>query len=207
MKLVLISDTHARHRKVNVPDGDILVHAGDVTITGEFRVLEDFHTWLGELPHKHKIVIPGNHDFGAENWHKLPFTNGTLLLDEAVTVEGLKFYGSPFTPTFFDWAFMLPRGKTIYEKWLQIPHDTDVLITHGPPYGILDWAPYSKEHAGCHDLRNVVDAIRPKLHVFGHIHAGYGQHLYGEDKQTLFVNASVVNEAYQPVNQPIVVEL
>lgn len=202
MRVVCISDTHERHRKVEVPDGDVLIHAGDFTMIGERKWIEDFNDWLGSLPHKHKIVIAGNHDFGMAE-HAALLTNCTYLQDSGVEIEGIKFYGSPFTPTFGRWAFMLDRGKTILEKWLQIPEDTDVLITHTPPYGILDRPMKTYNPCGCEDLAVVVKAIEPKLHVFGHIHGGYGEHIEG----THYVNASVSNEAYQPVNAPIVTEI
>lgn len=203
MKIVCISDTHSFHRKLEVPDGDVLVFAGDMTFAGEAEVVEDFNTWLGELPHKHKVVIAGNHDFFMER-RKLLLTNCTYLEDSGCEVDGLKFWGSPFSPLFGRWAFMLPRGKSILDKWLTIPHDTDVLITHGPPKGLCDKAHPDGESLGCDDLATVVDAQPPKLHVFGHIHGGYGERKY---KETHFVNAAVLNEAYRLTNLPITVEL
>lgn len=206
MKFVLISDTHERHSQVRVPDGDVLIHAGDFTMLGEEEHIENFNHWLGKLPHKYKVVIPGNHELGWSPAKQALLTNAThVLIDQELMIDGFKLYGSPYTPTFGGWAFMLPRGQSIYEKWLQIPHDTDVLITHGPPRGILDNTP-SGELCGCSDLRYVVQGINPRLHVFGHIHNGYGVYRDGISR-TIFVNAAVVNEQYEPANKPITIEL
>ena len=207
MKLVLISDTHGRHRKVTVPDGDVLIHAGDLTMVGELSINQDAAEWLASLPHQHKIVIAGNHDFGFENSRKLYEDQGIkTLLDESCTVNELNFYGSPYTPVFFDWAFMKKRGDDLYQHWLKIPTGTDILVTHGPPKGILDQAiPDKSEHVGDDDLKVVVQVIRPKLHVFGHIHGSGGKQV--EIDGVKYVNASVVDEAYQPVHAVQTIEL
>jgi Icc-related predicted phosphoesterase len=102
-----------------------------------------------------------------------------------------------------DWAFNLQRGPALREKWALIPEGTDVLITHGPPFGILDWTARG-ERVGCEDLLEAVRRVKPRLHVFGHIHEGYGEH---EQDGTRFVNASICTEAYQPTNAPIVVDV
>jgi Icc-related predicted phosphoesterase len=125
------------------------------------------------------------------------------LLDEELELEGLKFYGSPYQPEFCNWAFNLPRGPQLARKWAKIPDDTDVLITHGPPGGILDRVA-GGELVGCNDLRKRVKEINPKLHVFGHIHEAYGWHW--EDK-TIFVNAANCDLGYNPINKPVVVEI
>ena len=118
---------------------------------------------------------------------------------------GLKFWGSPVQPEFMDWAFNVKRGPDIKKYWDMIPDDTDVLITHGPPWGLLDQIRPGREveHLGCGELLKAVRRVKPKLHVFGHIHGGYGSFKEGP---TQFVNASLLNEAYRPVNAPIVVE-
>ncbi len=124
----------------------------------------------------------------------------------AVEIDGLKIYGSPWQPRFYDWAFNLNRGAELEEKWRLIPPDTDVLITHGPPHGILDEVErqYYIENTGCEELRKRVEMICPKLHVFGHIHCGYGQI---EKFGTEFVNASNCDEEYNPVNLPVIIDL
>ncbi|HEY6967785.1 MAG TPA: metallophosphatase domain-containing protein [Candidatus Angelobacter sp.] len=206
MKLVLISDTHEQHDAISVPDGDVLIHAGDFTYLGEAAAVKQFNHWLGRLPHKHKILICGNHELMFErDWasYAAMITNATLLNDSGVEINGLKFWGSPITPIFLYWAFMMDRSE-LAEHWKKIPADTDVLITHGPPIDILDKSHPARLGCGDGPLGARVQEIAPKLHVFGHIHGGYGVRLHGE---TQYVNASSVNEAYEPVNAPIVVEI
>lgn len=188
--LVLLSDTHGFGDELDVPPGDVLVHAGDMTGAGSLEEIAEVNRWLGTLPHRHKVVIAGNHDFSFERTPgeaRALITNAIYLQDEAVVLDGIRFYGSPWQPWFFDWAFNLVRGPELADKWAKIPEDTDVLITHGPPAGILDTT-YGGEHAGCADLLERVRTIRPRLHVFGHIHEAAGTH---EEGDTTFVNASI----------------
>ena len=205
MRIVAIADSHGLHDRLVVPDGDVLIHAGDVTRHGELEELPGLNAWFGALPHRHKLLIAGNHDWCFQ---QLPegcrqlLTAVTYLQDEAVTIEGVRFYGSPWTPLFFDWAFNLPRGRALRARWLQIPRTTDVLITHGPPQGIADRTAQG-EHAGCADLREIVEQLAPSLHIFGHIHEGAG---IVAGARTTFVNASVVDQRYAPVNPPAVLD-
>ena len=206
MRIVCLSDTHDLHRELTVPDGDLLLHAGDATMKGTPAQIEAFDRWLGTLPHPHKVVIAGNHDWAFQ---RTPATaramirNARYLEDEETTVAGLRIWGSPWQPWFFDWAFNLQRGAEIAAKWALIPAGIDVLITHGPPLGILDRTSRGDD-AGCADLLAAVQRVRPKLHLFGHIHEGYG---VVERDGTRFVNASNCSERYQPVQPPIVVDL
>ncbi len=210
MRIVCISDTHNCHDQINVPDGDILIHAGDATTVGNVEQIKAFNRWFANLPHKHKVFIAGNHDWLFENDNN--FARSLLdksivyLQDSFVEIDGLKIYGSPWQPRFYDWAFNLNRGAELAEKWKLIPHDTDILITHGPPFGILDEVPrkYFVENTGCEELRKVVETIKPKLHIFGHIHCGYGQ---TEQFGVKFVNASTCDEEYNPTQPPIIVEI
>lgn len=209
MKIVLISDTHGF--ECPVPDGDVLVHAGDLTMSGTVTQVSQASYWLNSLPHKHKIVIAGNHDWLFErNRVKAVSLLGdkiTYLQDSGIEIDGVKFWGSPVQPIFFNWAFNRGRGEDIRQHWDLIPRGTDVLITHGPPRGILDQASaaINTEHCGCDDLLTALNWFGPKIHVFGHIHGGYGmQKVMGN---ITCYNASIVNEAYKPVNQPWVVEL
>jgi len=137
------------------------------------------------------------------------------LQDSGCEIEGLRFWGSPWQPWFMDWAFNLPRkGEKLRAKWNLIPMDTDVLITHGPPYGVLDevrprmtaWGPAEEGsgHLGCEELAIRLAAVRPRVHVFGHIHDGYGIH---KQAGTTYVNASICTEEYRPTNPPIVIDL
>lgn len=209
LKLILISDTHNLHDNLEMPDGDILLFGGDMADRGTLDEVADFNRYLGELPHKHKVIICGNHDFPFERQPaeaQALITNAIYLQDEAVTIEGIKFYGSPWSPWFHNWAFNLHRGEPLREKWELIPEDTDVLITHGPPMGILDktWA---GQHVGCEELTPRVQAIQPKLHLFGHIHEAAGhQRIDG----TLYVNGSMapgpLSKWRKKVNRPVVVE-
>jgi Icc-related predicted phosphoesterase len=203
MKIVAISDTHALHRSVIIPPGDILVHAGDITGHGAMDEVRDFNALLGTLPHRHKIVIAGNHDFCFEKdpvASRAALTNCIYLQDEEVEVGGIRFYGSPWQPWFFDWAFNLQRGAEIRAKWDLIPEETDVLITHGPPKGHGD-VTCRGEAVGCDDLLEAVERIQPRVHVFGHIHEGVGITSNGT---TTFINASTCDLAYRPVNPPLV---
>ena len=205
MKIIAISDTHGLHWSLNVPEGDVLVHAGDLTNRGILEEVREFNTFLGTLPHPHKIVIAGNHDFCFEDYRmdcEEALTNCIYLQDQEVTIDGVRFYGSPWQPWFFDWAFNLERGPEIRAKWDLIPEDTGVLITHGPPYGIGDLTARG-DKAGCQDLLEVVERIKPKVHIFGHIHEGYGVTSNGV---TTFINASTCDYLYQLVNPPLVYE-
>jgi Icc-related predicted phosphoesterase len=207
MKIVCISDTHTLHKNMKIPDGDLLIHAGDVSSRGKLEEIIQFNDWLGTLPHRHKVMIAGNHDFYFESnppHTKSLITNAIYLNDSGIEIEGIKIWGSPVQPWFYDWAFNRQRGEDIRKHWELIPTDTDILITHGPPYGILDETARG-ELVGCADLLEVIQQrVKPRLHVFGHIHEGYGKTAIGE---TLFVNPSMVNLQYRPVNQAIVVEL
>lgn len=209
VKIVCISDTHEQHRKVKVPDGDLLIHAGDITNSGDPLATADFFFWLNSQPHKHKVVIAGNHDFFFDKARRN--TPKHYYQNERVVIDGLKIWASPITPTYGKWAFMADRGEEIKLWWDMIPDDTDILITHGPPAGKLDEALISRNHPslgtkneGCLQLADAVLRIKPKLHVFGHIHRGYGKL---EQGGTIFVNASTCNENYDAVNPPIVIDL
>jgi predicted phosphohydrolase len=205
VRLVLLSDTHGLHSEIDVPEGDILVHAGDFTIRGSVDEVRRFNRFLERLPHPSKVVIAGNHEHCFEKEGRLArslITSATYLEDEATTVAGIRFYGSPWQPEFLSWAFNLPRGAPLRARWARIPDDTDVVITHGPPFGILDWA-LRGEAVGCVDLLERVEALRPALHVFGHIHEAAGILV---SEHTTFVNASSCTIAYKPKNPPIIVD-
>lgn len=219
MRVVCISDTHNQHGKMKylLPPGDVLIHAGDMCLAGDIYELEATAEWLAKQKYEYKVVIAGNHDWPfiryPETAQMLLKDAGIIYLqDSEVVIDGVKFYGSPWTPVFFRWAFMKNRGKEIADVWKKIPEDTKVLITHGPPYGVQDITLYPtgkpNTHAGCEDLTKelLTHRIKPKLHVFGHIHYSYGVH----DKSVLmttFVNAATVNEDYEPIHKPIVIEL
>ena len=209
-KIVCLSDTHNCHDRIAVPDGDILIHSGDATIHGSIEEIIAFNDWFAKLPHPRKIFVAGNHDrlfeTSTQTARTLLDSSIYYLQDSAIEIENLKIYGSPWQPRFFDWAFNLSRGRELAEKWKLIPSDTDILITHGPPFGILDEVKnqYSIENAGCEELLKKIEQIRPQLHVFGHIHSGYG---ITKNFGVHFVNASNCDENYLPVNPPLIVRL
>lgn len=220
MKAVFISDTHNFHNHIEVPDGDILIHTGDFTLTGTINECVDFRDWFQSQPHPYKIVIAGNHDrvIGQSDMlgFKL-FTDSYYLEKSSVEIEGLKFWGSPYTPGFNG----MRSGLTFYTNsdreakgiWRGMPRNADVILTHGPPFGILDEVEKVNEFDGKLDMENCGDGMlaskiikyKPKYHAFGHIHEGYG--IFIADYGTTFINSSVVDEAYNVVNRPIEVNL
>jgi Icc-related predicted phosphoesterase len=206
IKLVVISDTHGFHRQMVVPEGDILIHAGDFTDYGTLEQAADFNLWLGQLPHPHKIVIAGNHDFCFESnpqEAKAQLTNGIYLQDQAIEIMGIKFYGSPWTPVFFDWAFMANPGPQMAEIWSKVPKDIDVLITHGPPKGICDLTDQG-DSAGCQELLAALNTVKPKYHIFGHIHEGRG---IKKNNGITFLNASNIDSNYQKLSPAVVLNI
>jgi Icc-related predicted phosphoesterase len=215
MICVAVSDTHNRAEHVEIPDGDVLLHAGDLTMKGTGPELVRAAHWLGRLRERFRavIAIPGNHDFGAENdpdeTRALFEARGIVwLVDEPAVVDGVRFYGSPWQPWFYDWAFNFPRddgGAAARATWARIPAETDVLITHGPPRGILDETLPRRDRVGCPYLLDAVrERPRVRAHVFGHIHEAYGS---DRDGDTLFVNASTCDVDYDPVQPPIAFEV
>ena len=210
MKCCCISDTHCNYKQLVIPDGDVLIHAGDIDAYQYSSELKDFNKWLGRLPHKYKIVIAGNHDgyISITNRDKVRkyLDNAIYLENSGCEIDGINFWGSPITPAFLSWFFMATRGEEIQNKyWSKISRNTDVLITHGPPYGIRDKVLFPKEESvGCSDLLWTVKQLKPKIHIFGHIHSGYG---ITKTKDTVFINASVMDEEYDIVNEPIEVTI
>lgn len=206
MKIVCISDTHEKHRQVKLPAGDILIHAGDYTWVGDPGPTLDFLEWFEAQPFEHKITVCGNHDFYFEDKNNLSVLRGRkchFLMNESVRIgSNLNVWGSPFTPRFMDWAFMAGPEK-IAAIWAGIPEGLDILITHGPPFGILDRTARG-DRVGCPELLKAVQVKKPKIHVFGHIHEGYG---IVERGGTIFINASLCDEMYSLANEPAVVEL
>ncbi|HLD91667.1 MAG TPA: metallophosphatase domain-containing protein [Patescibacteria group bacterium] len=213
MKIVTISDTHNKHNLIKVPDGDMILFAGDCSGRGTFEEVVKFTEWFGNLPHTYKIFCAGNHDWGFEKYPQsfedLCKKNNIIYLNNtSIVIEGIKIHGSASTPIFCDWAFNRSRtiedankgrakalGQTfIGDDWDKIPIDTDILITHGPPYGILDET-VRGDLCGCELLLDTVMRNNIKMHVFGHIHEARGTKWEG---LCLFVNASVLDEYYSP---------
>jgi Icc-related predicted phosphoesterase len=217
MRLVVTSDCHGKLNQTTIPGGDVLILAGDILANRsgdpdvdaafQLNALRELDDYCGWLDFKHVLLIAGNHDWVFERYsgaHRV-LKHIIYMEDSGTEIDGVKFWGSPHQPWFFDWAFNLPRnGRELARYWSLIPRDTDVLVTHGPPYGILD-LPFGKgEPAGCELLLKRVQEVEPRVHVFGHIHGSYGRKQTG---RTLFVNACLCNEAYDPVNPPQVIDL
>jgi predicted phosphohydrolase len=189
MRIVAVADTHLFHDELVVPDGDVFVHAGDMCQGGSLEELERAVRWIRALPHRTKVIIAGNHDFAfAEQPEeaRAMVEDFVYLQDSGWAIDGVSFWGSPWQPEFNDWAFNLPRGEALAEKWALVPDRVDVLITHGPPRGIGDRGPVAGR-LGCEDLLERVRVVKPRVHFFGHIHQDGGAWQHGE---TLFVNAT-----------------
>ena len=210
VRIVALSDTHCLHDQVtNLPDGDILVHAGDFTGRGGYKALMKFAAWLSKQKDKyaHRVVIAGNHDFGLQDHPvatKALFDSKVIYLEnQSRTICGLKFWGSPYTLPFYRWAFMADEN-TLAEMYSHIPEDTQVLITHGPPRGILDKSSRG-EHCGSEALYERIKQLpNLKVHIFGHIHEGHGQE---EIEGVRFYNVAVLNDQYHMIHQPTVIEV
>lgn len=202
-RIVALSDTHGLHQNVKVPDGDVLIHAGDWMNSGRhIQEALNFSQWWNRLPHKHKILIGGNHDIYLQIAPKmvLPlFENTQYLEDSSTEIDGVTFWGSPWSPEFMSWAFMYIRGKgNIY--WDKIPNGIDVLVTHGPPKGTLDSSEEWGPGLGCEELAKRVSEVKPKVHIFGHIHYSHGV-------DGISRNVSICDENYRPFNEPHIIDL
>ncbi len=234
MKIVSIADSHGKQRYIGWkhPEDrkcDLLIIAGDFSMMGSKYEVQDFFSWLYRFPTTYIVLVAGNHDLSFD-----PHRGGNdgekpmWLLEELAVfkskptnfylenlgceIEGIKIWGSPITPWFFGetWAFNEQRGPNkIGKVWEQIPEGTDIVITHGPPFGYGDFIPagnYGKltsENVGCVELAARIKEIKPALNIFGHIHEGYG---FYSDENTVYLNSSVVDHKYQPINSPWVFE-
>jgi Icc-related predicted phosphoesterase len=226
-RLVFVSDTHTMQGQLTqaiiAAKADILVHCGDATGTGKISEVGDFSDWCEMLLRKsyvkHVVMIAGNHDLLFDHGHKvvrndwpsgpescrarLEDAGVVYLQDDEATVAGLRFYGVPWTPRFFDWAFQIDTPGQDEEIFGRVPENIDVLLTHGPARGIRDLVPRG-ELVGSPALLRALDRVRPRIHAFGHIHEGYGMTLRNG---TLCINASTCTGNYKPTNPPIVVDL
>jgi len=213
--LCFISDTHNKHRKVVVPECDILMHCGDFSAMGRHHETGDFLSWFRKQPARHKVFIAGNHDISFER--DPSFKNEILkeygdliyLEESGAELEGIKIWGSPWTPYFHNWAFNFREGKSGHFQaeahWKRIPEGTNILLTHGPSHDVLDLSHNGNYRAGCRELSQRIVQIKPDLHAFGHVHEAYGEN--GTSlAPTYCINASTCDLKYQPVNPPILVE-
>jgi Icc-related predicted phosphoesterase len=201
MRILHISDTHNLHQQLtDLPVADITIHSGDISYAGTGKEVMDFIEWFGALECEYKIFIAGNHDYCLDGKRQdviqsfLP-ENCFYLCNTGVEIEGVKFWGVPF-------FFSDDVSGRYLDKIAQIPADTDVLISHGPPFGILDKA--GEITYGCRDLLRRVLAIRPRYHLFGHIHNAYG---IEESGYTTFANAALVDKDYRLLNKPFIFDI
>lgn len=217
-KVVCIADTHGHEQNLMVPDGDVLIHAGDVTMFGHEKTFYKFMDWFAALPHPHKILVAGNHDNPFEKKPELTkrlaqslfihyLENSSVVLESDEVTKPLKIYGTPIQPVSGDMAFN--RDDDEREAWFQeIPEGLDILITHCPPYTMLDevTSDFKSTYMGCRFLLDRVQEVKPRYHVFGHVHRQYGKIRRGD---TTFVNAAVTlrHSAIHPDHKPWVLEV
>lgn len=207
MRIVIISDTHGKHRELGTLSGDVLIHCGDFCdgFDNDGAHLGAIDCWFSEQNFERILCVGGNHDFAAQDRHAkgIPiFGNAVFLQDEEYVFNGVTFYGTPWLPDLSEWAYYLSDDER-KRKWELIPSYTDVLITHTPPFGILD-LPRSGGNVGCPFLRSTVAEIAPRLHCFGHIHASAGR---SDHEKTFFVNASVIDSNYKVRHAPLVIDI
>jgi len=216
MRITVISDTHTKHHQLtnDLIGGDLIIHAGDISSMGTIEEIADFCNWYESLnQYDNSVFIAGNHDWGFQD-NKVQISSLvdsyewiTYLEDSKLTfvnkeaTEMCSIWGTPWQPEFHNWAFNLPRnGWELQEKWMRIPSDIDILVTHGPPFGILDVSSYGNVNAGCELLLEAVKVKKPKIHIFGHIHSGFGyQYVDG----THYINASMLDERYKYSRKPL----
>lgn len=206
MKICMVSDTHGSHDDVpNIPDGDMIIHCGDVSNVGRIEEICSFLRWFSELPHPFKIWTPGNHDWACETMGPLIRSSMpkeiNYLEDRGITIEGLNIYGTPAQPIFMDWAFN-KTPEQLERYFSNIPENVDILITHCPPKNIMDNC--RDGNVGCEILMKHVERVSPKIHCFGHIHGGYGIKVHNG---ITYVNASLLDENYAVSNKPIIIKL
>ncbi len=207
MKIVIVSDTHGRHESLGVLEGDILLHCGDLCDVSDSSdyALHKVDLWFGQQKFKQILCVGGNHDLALEQrvatGTRPILRHATYLEDDEFIFEGVKFFGLPWVPQLYSWSYF-QEDEVLRQKWAQIPDDVDVLMTHTPPWEMLDVPTLWNEHLGCRHLRERVAEIRPKIHCFGHVHASYG---YEKSEGTTFVNASIFSR--KGLNRPVVINL
>lgn len=207
MRLVIVSDTHGMQDELGVLEGDVLIHCGDVCngFERDDREIDQLDDWFGRQRFGAILCVGGNHDFALEERAAAGarvLENARFLVDEPFEYGNVLFYGSPWTPELMGWAFYL-EPELAESRWSRIPPETDVLITHSPPAGILD-ANRGGHRCGCPYLAERVKTVRPAVHCFGHVHASAGTQL---QDGVLYMNASMVNSRYQITHSPLVYDL
>lgn len=201
MRIVALSDTHNKHRDLEpIELGDVLVHTGDFTNYGKYDEVKDFMDWFSSQPHEHKVVTFGNHELGICPLQKYrgyldtmelinSYRNVNVLFDSSVNIDGVKFYGTPWCDgewhVMYRWGFYVNNTHRLKELFGNIPDDTDILLSHVPPHGILDM--YNDKHLGCPELLERVLQVKPVYHIFGHIHEAAGTYV---SEHTHFINSA-----------------
>lgn len=219
MKIVAISDTHGSHRQLVIPECDMLVHAGDITNMGELPMFNDFVRWFAEQPAKRKVFVAGNHDFCCQ---KMPHvikgmipSNVVYLENDWAILDNIAIYGSPWTPYFYDWAYNGTdreegddQGPNLNSIWSRCPTELDIMITHGPMHGHLSKNREGHE-CGSKMLLKHVKRVKPKIHICGHIHEGYGHKIvaWEDGSSTRCYNVSSLGRDYETINKPWEIEL
>ena len=212
LRFVVISDTHEQEDFLNLPTGDVLLHTGDFTMSGCEGAIKKFNEWLGRQDFQYKIVIAGNHELSLDSTRHTKeevdrvrqlLSNCIYLEDSSVIVEGYKIWGSPRTPKFGDWAFSYKRGKEAKEHWSQVEEDVEILMTHGPPYGLGDRQGAGLK-TGCVELRERIRKVKPLLHLCGHIHEDRGIRV---EEETIFINACSIDSLYRVAYKPWVFDI
>lgn len=217
MKIVIISDVHAKWQKLEIPECDVLISCGDYSFRGEKHIVKNFHEWLNKQEAGHIISVQGNHEtWVQQNWQEAKELAQKVcpavhfIQHEPIEIEGVKFFGSAWTPWFYNWAWNAQRGPELQRLWSQIPDDTQILITHGPPAGMLDIVYHvdgmtPRERVGCHDLMDRIKQLKQlKMHCFGHIHCSAGE---TEFMGVKYINASICDEMYMPTSPVRIFEL
>ncbi|MFC7335744.1 metallophosphoesterase [Haloferula chungangensis] len=203
--LCIVADTHRKHRELSIPECDILIHCGDFCSfrREDEKTLHDVDTWFAESPAKQVVCVGGNHDFLLQS-REFQFSHGTLLEDSMIEINGLLIYGAPWCPDLSGFAYYATQEELI-DRWANIPSGVDILVTHTPPFGILDTPSSGTGHLGCPHLLKELRRIQPRLHVFGHIHASRGAQ---ESQTTRFINAAVVGgRQFEVLHAPTMVSL
>lgn len=213
MKIVAISDVHGKWNKITIPECNLLISCGDYSFRGETHMVKDFHKWLNKQPATHIISVQGNHELQVQHNFNLSKQIAQeqcprvhFMEEGLVEIEDKKIWCSAWTPWFYDWAYNARRGEEIQRHWDLIPQDIDILVTHGPPAGVLDTViGREQDHLGCLDLMDKINQL-PKLkyHFFGHIHSGHGTMNFNDKT---FFNVSICDEQYKPTNPVTEVEI
>ena len=211
MNICVISDTHTMHNRLKIEEDkiDMIIHCGDFS-NGDFYTTQSFLKWFNKLKITYKILISGNHDKWFElksktfikKYLKEEFKSIIYLEDDYVIINNIKIYGTPYVPNFYDWSFM-KSDEDLKEIYKKIPKDVNILITHGPQYGVLDYT-YDNKNPGSLSLKKRIEKLKKlKYHLVGHIHEGYG---IKNDKKYKTINSAIYDYYKYFLNKPIIFE-